>query len=430
MDRFAARVPQIVLAAEKLLWEESEPEAGVGILKYVATPAAHALLRRFGLGKAGDEDLRMQALYALLEAGQISQRETLRLWSEGEWREIQLRQYEISDRPTSEYTPKVVSLLSRGQQALERDDLLKAEELFHRVLDLEPHAKEAFNNLGAIYARRGEHTKAKEVFQSAVNIDPQYVLPRCNLATYLLEDSDVDGADAMLSPLADVSRFHPHEMASYSYAQARVAIHRDDYDAARSSLQMALEIWPDHEPAEELLGRLELLTAFRQRTGSFFDRQLKRDRAKRKRLQAKLTTSEPTLAEALPLYSKEVLTGMARIILPYGGWSALRKAELLGKVVEELKNTVTVARLVDQLNDVEQAALHQVLARGGHMPWQEFDGQYGNDLEESQYWQYHEPETTMGRLRRHGLLMEATVSGKLLVAIPLEVRRALRDGLD
>ena len=319
--------------------------------------------------------------------------------------------------------------MNQGLQSLQRDDHATAERLFHRALDLDAGAKEAYNNLGTIYARRGEHAQAREMFHAALEVDPLYVLPRCNQAMYLLDDGDVDGATAMLSPLADVARFHPQEMAFYSYTQARVSIHQEDYEAARNALQAALEVSPGYEMAEELLERLQMISTIRTGFGSFFERQRKRDRAKRARLQAKLSTLEPSLSEALPLYSKDVLTAMARLILPYAGWSGLRKAELLEKVVEELRHADVVERLVAQLSDTERAALHQVLAGGGHMPWHGFDAQYGNDLEESQYWQYHEPTTTMGRLRLRGLLVETTVDDELLVAVPLDLRQVLGESL-
>ena len=429
MDRFVARAPQIVVVAEKMIWEENEPDAGIGILKTVGTPAAHAVLRRFGLGQAGDDEVRMQALYALSEAGQIGQDETLRFWGEGEWREVQLRQYEISDEPRSEYSPRVADLLHLGLQAFKQDDDERAEQFFRRALELEPQAKEVYNNLGTIYARRDEPRRAKEMFQAALEIDPLYVIPRCNLATYLLDDDDLEGAKAMISPLADVTRFTPQEMAFYSYVQARVSIHVEDYEAARNALQTALEVWPGYELAEDLLERLQMISTMRTGFESYFERQRRRDEAKRARLQAKLSTLDPSLAEALPLYSKDVLVAMARVILPYGGWSGLRKAALLEKVVEELEHAYTVERVVAQLSETEREALQQVLNDGGHMPWHSFDAQYGNDLEESQYWQYHEPATTMGRLRLRGLLVETTVNGELLVAVPLDLRWVLGESL-
>ncbi|HUV88698.1 MAG TPA: hypothetical protein VMY80_03520, partial [Anaerolineae bacterium] len=55
-------------------------------------------------------------------------------------------------------------------------------------------------------------------------------------------------------------------------------------------------------------------------------------------------------------------------------------------------------------------------------PWQDFEARYGSDLEESPYWEWHAPETTMGRLRGRGLLAETTVDGELRVVVPVELR--------
>ena len=68
-----------------------------------------------------------------------------------------------------------------------------------------------------------------------------------------------------------------------------------------------------------------------------------------------------------------------------------------------------------------------VLGQGGHLPWQEFDVRYGNDLEESRYWHWHTPKTIMRRLRHRGLLVETTVEAELLVAVPLELQPLLTD---
>jgi tetratricopeptide (TPR) repeat protein len=422
--RFAERFPQLVLMGEKLLWEEMEPAAGMAVLVALGTPAAHAALRRFGLSQAGDDDQRMQALYSLADAGQIPPDETLRFWHQGAWTEIQVRRHEISDEPKAAYPPKVARLLHSGQQALQDGDLAQAEELFQRMRELEPRAKEAYNNLGAIFARRGEDERATEMFRAALDLDPLYVFPRCNLAVYLLDD-DLEAAIEMIEPLAHLTRFHPQEAALYSYVQARIFLAQDDLERATRALEAALQVWPAYEPAQDLLDRLNLVAPASGFFGSYFERQRERDRAWRVRLQARLTTPDPSLAEALPLLTKEVLTGTGREVLPEGGWSALRKAELVERLVHALPRPETLARMVAGLSDEERDALRQVLAHGGHVPWQDFDAGYGNDLDESRYWQWHQPETTMGRLRLRGLLVEATVDGELRVAIPLELRQAL-----
>jgi tetratricopeptide (TPR) repeat protein len=369
----------------------------------------------------------MQALSNLVQAGEITQDETLRVWGGGEWREVQVRQYEISDEPESPYTPEVAELLDQALHVFQQDDQERAEQLFRRALALDPRAKEAYNNLGAIYAHRGEHERAREMFQAALEIDPTYVFPRGNLASYLLDEDDVAGAEAMLAPLVDVTRLRPQEMAYYSYIQARLLIQQEKYDVARRTLQAAVQISPDYEPAQNLLSRLERNISRQKNWESFMKQQQKRDQAKRARLQAKISTSEPGLSDVLSAYSKDALTEMARVVLPWGGWSGLRKAELIQRIVAGLDDRDILERVVDNLNDDERAALRQVLASGGNMLWCDFDARYGNDLEESPYWQWHEPETTMGRLRLRGLLAEATVDGELLIVVPSELRPALQD---
>jgi tetratricopeptide (TPR) repeat protein len=430
MERFADRFPQVVLMAEKMIWEDNQPEAGVGTLTRIATPAAYAALRRFGLSRAGADEVRMQALIGLLQAGEITQDETLRVWSGEKWREVQLREYEISDEFESEYAPEVANLINQAMIAFQREQLDKAERLFRRVIKLDPRAKEAYNNLGTIHARREEHERAKEMFQKALEVDPTYVFPCCNLAMYLVDEEDIEGAQAILTPLTDRPRLRPQEVAFISYTQARIFLHQEDYEGARQALELALEVSPDHGPAREMLDWLNENIGLFRGFDAFFEKQRQRDEAKRVRLQTKLATTDPSLSKALSILTKGGLTGMAREVLPWGGWSALRKAELLQRIVEALSDAYHVERIVADLSDEEQRALRCLLSQGGHMPWQDFDIEYGNDLEESPYWEYHEPETVMGRLRLRGLLVEAKIDDALFITIPTELRPLLTKILD
>jgi hypothetical protein len=111
----------------------------------------------------------------------------------------------------------------------------------------------------------------------------------------------------------------------------------------------------------------------------------------------------------------------------WGGWSALRKAELIEELVSGLQDRANLRKIVADLGEKEQDALRHVLTGGGWMRWEDFDAAYGNDLEESRYWNFHVPETAMGRLRMRGLLVETTVDGELRVAIPVDLRAKLED---
>lgn len=428
--RFAERFPQIIQAAEKMIWEEDQIDAGLSMLILFDTSQARAALRRFGLSQAGDDSARTRALNRLVEVGEIGPDTTLRVWMGGEWREVQLRRYDVSDEYVSEYEPEVAEVLNAGLKAFQEEKIQEAERLFQRALELDPRAKQAYNNLGAIYSQQGNQEQAKKALRAALEIDPLYVMPRCNLALFMLGDGDIEGAEEMLRPLADVSQFHPQAMSFCAYVQARVLVEQDNFDDARRSLEVALEIMPDYEPARKLLDQLDLLESthrIRKYAAAFVEEQRERNRARRIRLQAELTTPDPSLPRALALYTKDALTGMARKVIPGGGWSTLRKAELIEAITNVLEDAELLAKVVGDLDDKERAALGEVLGRGGTMPWAEFDARYGNDLEESPYWNYHEPETVMGGLRERGLLVEATVGGERLVAVPVELRALLTE---
>jgi tetratricopeptide (TPR) repeat protein len=437
MNRLVERFPQIVLVAEKMIWEEQQPEAGVSMLSTIGTPEAYAAMRRFALSQAGDDQARAEALSALVAAGEIAEGEIVRAWLDGEWREVELSLHEAPDEMVREsnYAPRVIITLNRAMTAQANGDVERAEELFGRVLELDPNVKEAYNNLGAIYARREEHEQAKEMFGKAVEIDPLYLFPRVNLINYLLDEERVGEAEELLKPLSEASGLYPHESALLDFTRARVLVSQAKYNSAKQVLGRALETKPDYEPAQDLLEWIEGMGVWGDldigwSEGSWWEEQWERDLAWRERLQGKLSTLEPTLAEALPLYTKDALTETARYVIWVGGWSQLRKAELVDAIIEALTKKDYLPWIVARLSEEEKEALRTVLARGGAMGWEDFDACYGNDLDESRYWQWHPPETVMGRLRLHGFLVEATVGDELYVVVPVDLREDLGRALE
>ncbi|MBN1146616.1 MAG: tetratricopeptide repeat protein [Anaerolineales bacterium] len=425
IEQFAARFPQIVLVGKKTIIEDQQFEAGIRLLEAIGSPAAYAVLREFGLSQVGSDEARRQALFILLRAGQIQTGESVRVWQEGQWQEIILQSYEITDEGERDYSQQVADLLNRALEAYQKDNNDQAERLFLRALELEPRALEAYNNLGTIYAHRKDHEQAKAMFRKAIEVDPLYVVARCNLAAYLLDEEGVEAAEAMLAPITEVQRYNPQSFAFLSFVRARIAIAKDKFDIARSSLELALEVYPDYEPAHELLQNLEEWETIKSSFKSWQEGMYKRQQSSRARLQKKLSTTDPALGESLGIYTKELMTGMASTIVPYGSWSALKKAELHQHLVESLQDPDVLKRVIAGLGQDKRQALGQVLERGGYMPWKEFEALYGNDLEDSPYWQYHVPESIMGHLRLRGLLVEAQVEGEIILAIPLELRRPL-----
>ena len=174
-----------------------------------------------------------------------------------------------------------------------------------------------------------------------------------------------------------------------------------------------------------------MLSKFRVGIANLVEGHRRRDLASRARQQAKLTTSTPTVAEVLGLYNVETLRAMARVVAPQQERvNATRKAQNFELLVAELHDAANVHRIIaDNLDDVERATLHVVLAAGGALPRQEFVARYGGDEDESLHWQ-HFPPDTRSALRYHGLLAETTVDGVVLVAVPVELRPVLTATLD
>ena len=67
-----------------------------------------------------------------------------------------------------------------------------------------------------------------------------------------------------------------------------------------------------------------------------------------------------------------------------------------------------------------------MLETNGVRPWKEFVRKYGDDMEESTLWAYHEPESIPGRLRMSGLFYSGVLNGQQVAFIPADARLQLQ----
>jgi len=120
--------------------------------------------------------------------------------------------------------------------------------------------------------------------------------------------------------------------------------------------------------------------------------------------------------------TRDVLASVARVwrLTAYG-----KKAELLNKIIERMNDNMAVAYVCKTLNQAEKEALQWTLENGGWRSWKDFTEKYSDDLKDSPYWNYHEPETILGRLRRAGFLAKGTLNNEKVVFIPSDLRQSL-----
>lgn len=129
----------------------------------------------------------------------------------------------------------------------------EAENMFKQGIRAAPGSAVLRNNLGFCLLAQRRFAEATEAFRDALTQQPDFERARMNLAIALAQSGRTDEA------LSEFSRVVPAETAHYNVAL--LAMHRGDYDVARHSLKLALEINPDFTEARDQLSLADRLAA-------------------------------------------------------------------------------------------------------------------------------------------------------------------------
>ncbi len=77
-------------------------------------------------------------------------------------------------------------LFTSGVEALKKGDLDSAEKSFQTVIDRGGKLSFVYNNLGAVYQQRKQHSQALTQFREAIRLQPDYASPRILAAASLM----------------------------------------------------------------------------------------------------------------------------------------------------------------------------------------------------------------------------------------------------
>jgi tetratricopeptide (TPR) repeat protein len=423
MCSFGEKYPYVADVFSDLLWYggENEQTSAIETLRMLGSERAVAALQAFALSQVGNEDQRMMALNALLDLGVFGEDEPVRLWLKGQWREVLLRRQLISEEQEWKYSAQVLILVEKATMAFNEGEDEKAEELYKKAIALEPRAKQAYGNLGALYFRQGRHAEAEASLKKAIEMDHDYVFPRCNLASMRIAQGKLEEAAEILKPIAELRTLRPQEILFYNRISADLFIAQEEYELAEQCLEIILAMEPEDEDAQRRLVMVQIMKGSKD----MFARMEERNRRRRERERRK-PLKGLDLQSCLSRYTKNNLTAVAQA-LNIRRPSGIRKAELITFLAKSLAHRAVVEEAWRNLNNEEQEALRFVLAQGGIVPYDEVSQKYGDDLEEYYYWYYRKPETTIGCLRLHGLLFEGGHGDEVVLAIPTEVRGLLDD---
>jgi tetratricopeptide (TPR) repeat protein len=210
------------------------------------TPELLKMIADFALSQNGSDKMRNRAA-ALAVKAKFLPKDNIRLWIEGEWRELMLIAYEFHGDPTAQHSRQVMhwldealDLLRTGSNSQAKD----AEKLLLKALELEPDSPDLLNNLALSYFNQNRETEGYNLICDVAERFPDYVFAHAIAAKKCIEKGDFETAESLLHPFISRDRFHFLEFSSFCDAHVELLVAQKKPDVARSWLN----IWEKADP--------------------------------------------------------------------------------------------------------------------------------------------------------------------------------------
>ncbi|HEV3203185.1 MAG TPA: tetratricopeptide repeat protein, partial [Gemmataceae bacterium] len=257
--------PELVKITPLLLDRGDPParEFAVMVATTAQTPELLTALKEFAFSQWGSDELRLRAAQTLSQMELIAN-ELVKMWLQGEWREIRLMGYEVHDLPAYSHPPAVLELAREGMEATRRGHGELAEKLFKQALELKPDAPDLLNNLAMAYLIQGMAGKGESLMLDIHQRFPDYLFARVGVARQYVREGDLEKARGLLEPLHSRKRFHISEFVALCKAEIEWQLAKFGPAGARSWLEMWERTCPDDPELPQW--------RFRVAKGSIWDR--------------------------------------------------------------------------------------------------------------------------------------------------------------
>jgi predicted Zn-dependent protease len=248
-----SRFPAIAALVPALL-DRGDPlgrEVALRLSMADQSPPMLDALQDFAFGSRGPDEMRFQALMFLREQGRIDAGPH-RIYSRGEWTEIQLLSAEITSEPQpSDSSERVLQLLEDGFYAMRAQDFSAAEAAFTGAIAEEPDNHIAQYNLYAMWIRRDGAAgirRALPLLKQLHAKHPDYAFAAIAMAQFAADEGDFQRARDLLAPTFQAEKLHISEATALYTAQAQIALAQGDFDAAERAFSLLREISDEDEP--------------------------------------------------------------------------------------------------------------------------------------------------------------------------------------
>ncbi len=267
--QFLDQHPELVFLAPHLLQrgDTTACDFVIHLAGMAKTPELLAAIKEFTLGQHGSDAQRLAASQIAAEAGLFPSR-TVRMWMKGEWRDLLLIGFEISDEPNPPYSnPKVQHLSEEAFYALQDGEGVRAQELLEQAVALEPDSASLLNNLAMALEMQGQSDRSQAMLREIHARFPDYFFGIVGMARLAVNEGDYETARSLLDDLMKRKKLHFSEYDALCMALIELSLAEKNKDAARTWFDMWERPDPENPKLEMYRLRLGLMdpeTLFKQ----------------------------------------------------------------------------------------------------------------------------------------------------------------------
>jgi tetratricopeptide (TPR) repeat protein len=401
-------------------------------------PGGIEVVRRFAFTRAGDDFLRIAALRALVDGGQIGEDEPVTIWLG-----IRQRRGTVADhfatfdrlakqnfKETSQDFSDIASLMNEAIELGRRDKKAESMEIYRQVIAIRPDFPQAYFNLGAILANRYETAEAYQLTEQALALDPAYLPARIGLANLKIRRNQLKEAIQDFAALEkEKGGFNLGELKAFLRGKLEIANWQRDNATALGVSREWLELEPENTWLKGMVKHYEEANKFPYHKGL----QKRQDEYRQKRWSewGKVLQPDVTSAALLPYYNKAELVAILNTWGDREAKMSMTRAVLLTRL-EKLNLAEKLSDIKLYLDGESSEALQTLLSLGGYAPykkWQEKTPFTDALRLESPYYEYSLPTKLPGKLLVSGLVIIGTVNKKLVAVVPADWQNIISQSL-
>ncbi|HET6384499.1 MAG TPA: tetratricopeptide repeat protein [Armatimonadota bacterium] len=246
MVKFLERRPEVLRMMPQLL-HRGDPETREFMLKLAEgahTAETLAILLDFAQSRSGPDDMRQEAAQYVMKTGEVPG-EHLRVWLDGQWRELEVRTQKIGFEPHEEIAPELQERLDAAMELIFEQKPGAAEPLLLDLIAEAPDSPAPRFYLAVCYLTQGRIPEGRAQMLKVHQEYPDYRLARAALARIRAEEGDITGAEELIAPLISAPELDIQEYRMLGFAQLEIAFRTKNADLAQALVSMLSELVPD-----------------------------------------------------------------------------------------------------------------------------------------------------------------------------------------